>query len=75
MQRRKLCREFRREAVKLIRDRGAAVAQAARDPDHHENVRRKWPAKGKLIQSGSPGDDQMKPEQQQIKRLRRDLPG
>lgn len=42
MQRRKFSREFKLEAVKLIRDRGVAVAQAARDLDVHENVLRKW---------------------------------
>ncbi len=42
MQRRKFSREFKLEAVKLVRDRGVAVAQAARDLDLHENVLRKW---------------------------------
>ncbi len=35
-------REFKIEAVRLIRDRGVSVAQAARDLDVHENVLRKW---------------------------------
>ena len=42
MQRRKFSREFKLEAVKLVRDRGVPVAQAARDLDVHENVLRKW---------------------------------
>lgn len=42
MQRRKFTREFKVEAVRLIKDRGVAVAQAARDLDVHENVLRKW---------------------------------
>ena len=42
MQRRKFSREFKLEAVKLVKDRGVAVAQAARDLDIHENVLRKW---------------------------------
>ena len=42
MQRRKFSREFKLEAVKLVRERGVAVAQAARDLDLHENVLRKW---------------------------------
>jgi transposase len=41
MQRRKLSREFKLEAVKLIRERGVTVAQAVRDLDVHENVLRK----------------------------------
>ena len=42
MQRRKFTREFKVETVRLIKDRGDAVAQAARDLDVHENVLRKW---------------------------------
>ncbi len=42
MQRWKFSREFKLEAVKLIRERGVTVAQAARDLDVHENVLRKW---------------------------------
>ncbi len=40
MQRRKFSREFKLEAVRLVKDRGVAVAQAARDLDLHENVLR-----------------------------------
>ena len=42
MKRRSFTREFKVEAVKLVRDRGVSVAQAARDLDVHENVLRKW---------------------------------
>jgi transposase len=42
MQRRKFSREFKLEAVKLVRDRGVTMAQAARDLDLHINVLRKW---------------------------------
>ncbi len=42
MQRRKFGREFKIEAVRLIKDRGVSLAQAARDLDVHENVLRKW---------------------------------
>jgi transposase len=42
MQRRLFGREFKIEAVRLIRDRGVSVAQAARDLDVYENVLRKW---------------------------------
>ena len=41
-QRRTFSREFKLEAVKLVRDRGVSVAQAARDLDIHENLLRKW---------------------------------
>ena len=42
MQQRKLRRAFKLEAVRLVRERGVAVAQAARDLDVHGNVLRKW---------------------------------
>ena len=42
MQRRKFSREFKIEAVKLVRERGVSVAQAGRDLGVHENVLRKW---------------------------------
>jgi len=42
MQRRQFSREFKLEAVRLVRERGVSVAQAARDLDVHENVLRKW---------------------------------
>ena len=41
-ERRKFSREFKVEAVKLVKERGVSVAQAARDLDVHENVMRKW---------------------------------
>lgn len=74
MQRRKFSREFKLEAVKLVRERGVAVAQAARDLDLHENVLRKWVREAEVDpQSAFPGNGQMKPEQQEIERLRREL--
>jgi len=74
MQRRKFSREFKLEAVKLIRERGVTVAQAARDLDVHENVLRKW-VRDHEADPGSafPGHGVMKPEQQEIERLRREL--
>ena len=41
MQRRKFSRECKLEAVRLVKERGVAVTQAARDLDVHENVLRK----------------------------------
>ena len=40
--RRRFAREFKLEAVKLVRERGVSVAQVARDLDVHENMLRKW---------------------------------
>ena len=40
--RRTFSREFKLEAVRLVTERGVAVAQAAKDLDVRENVLRKW---------------------------------
>lgn len=42
MGRRQFTREFKVEAVRLVRERGVTVAQASRDLDVHENLLRKW---------------------------------
>ena len=42
MAKRTFTREFKLEAVKLVKDRGVSVAQASRDLDIHVNVLRKW---------------------------------
>ena len=74
MQRRRFSREFKVEAVKLVRERGVSVAQAARELDVHENVLRKWLKEfGADPQHAFPGHGQMKPEQQEIERLRREV--
>jgi transposase len=73
MRRRKFSREFKVEAVKLVKDRGVSVAQAARDLDVHENVMRKWvKAFGSDPAQAFPGRGQMKPEEQELERLRRE---
>ena len=74
MQRRKFSREYKLEAVKLVRERGVGVAQAARDLDVHENVLRKWIKEyGADPVQAFPGHGQMKPEQLEIDRLRKEV--
>jgi transposase len=74
MQRRIFSREYKLEAVKLVKERGVAVAQAARDLDVHENVLRKWVREyGSDPAQSFPGKGQMKPEQLEIERLRREV--
>lgn len=67
MQRRKFSREFKLEAVKLVRERGVTAVQAARDLDLHENVLRKW-VRDHDAGAGSafPRHGVTKPEQQEI---------
>lgn len=74
MQRRKFSREFKLEALRLVKERGVSVAQAARDLDLHENVLRKWVRElGADPQHAFPGHGQMKPEQFEIDRLRKEV--
>ena len=74
MERRRFTREFKVEAVKLVRVRGVAVKQAARDLNIHENVLRKWVKEFATDpQRAFPGHGQMKPEQLEIERLRREV--
>lgn len=66
MTRRQFSREFKREAVHLVVDRGVSFAQVARDLDVHQTVLRRWvqqyrdrpdaafPGKGQL----APADDE-----------------
>ena len=62
MQRRKFSREFKVEAVKLVRDRGVSMAQAARDLDLHINVLRKWVGDHGADPSGAfPGHGRCRP--------------
>jgi transposase len=72
--RRTFSREYKLEAVKLIRERGVSVAQAARDLDVHPNVLRKWVQDFTDDPAGAfPGHGNLKPEQQEIERLRREV--
>ena len=72
MERREFNREFKLELVKLVRERGVTVAQAARDLDVQTNVLRKW-VREAVSDPGSafPGHGTMKPEHQEIERPRR----
>ena len=72
--RRAYTREFKLEAVKLIRDRGVSYAQASRDLGVHATVLRKWVADFEADPAQAfPGQGQMKPEAAEIERLRREV--
>lgn len=72
--RRVFTREFKVEAVRLVRDRGVTVAQAARDLGIHENVLRKWVRSVTTDPVHAfPGQGQMKPEQAEIAALKKEV--
>jgi transposase-like protein len=74
MQRRKFTREFKLETVRLIRERGVSFAQASEDLGVHESQLRDWVKKfADDPQHAFPGNGQMKPEQVEIARLKREV--
>ncbi len=71
--RRQFSREFKLEAVKLVKERGVSVAQAGRDLDVHENVLRKWIREATSDpREAFPGKGVMKPEQAELDRLKKE---
>ena len=74
MQRRKFGCEFKVEAVRLVRERGVSVAQAPRDLDVHETMLHPWVKQAAVDPHHSfPGQGQIKPEQIEIDRLRKEV--
>ena len=74
MERRKYAREFKLEAVNLVKERGVSIVQAARDLDLNHNVLRRWVKElGADPKHAFPGLGQMKPEQLEIDRLRKEV--
>ena len=74
MERRQFTREFKLEAVRLIRDRGVSYVQASQDLGVHTSQLRDWVKKySDDPQDAFPGHGQMKPEQLEIARLKREV--
>jgi transposase len=72
--RRKFSREFKLEAVKLVKERGVSVPQAAEDLDVHENVLRKWVRElREEPQEAFPGNGKQKVQDAEIARLRKEV--
>jgi len=72
--RRTFSREFKLEAVRLVKERGVSLAQACSDLDLHENVLRKWVREAAADPLHAfPGQGQMKPEQAEIERLKKEV--
>src|SRR4029078_11630767 len=74
MERRKFTREFKVEAVRLIKDRGVSYVQASQDLKVHTSQLRDWVKKfADDPHHAFPGNGQMKPEQLEIARLKREV--
>ena len=74
MERRKSTREFKLEAVRLIKERGVSYVQASQDLGVHVSQLRDWVKKfADDPEHAFPGHGQMKPEQLEIARLKREV--
>src|ERR1700687_2606852 len=74
MERRKFTREFKQEAVRLIKERGVSYSQASYDLGVHQSQLRGWvKALADDPQQAFPGQGQMKPEQLEIAQLKREV--
>ena len=74
MSRRRYTREYKLEAIKLVTERGVTMTQASRDLGVHINTLREWTREFQEDPEHSfPGHGQMKPEQAEIARLRREV--
>src|ERR1700752_658419 len=74
MERRKFTREFKLEAVRLIKERGVSYVQASQDLGVHVSQLRDWVKKfADAPEHAFPGHGQMKPEQLEIARLKREV--
>ena len=74
MAKRTFSREFKLEAVKLVKERGVSMAQASRDLDVQTNVQSKWIRDDEAdpVQA-FPGQGQMKADQAEIAKLKKEV--
>jgi len=74
MPRRKFSREFKIEAVRLVTERGVAVAQAARDLDLAEGQLRRWMRELAVAPQGAfPGNGQQHADMAEIAALKKEV--
>jgi transposase len=74
MGRRSFSREFKLEAVKLVRERGVSVTQASTDLGISQSVLGRWVREASADpKQAFPGRGQMKPDDAEVARLKREL--
>jgi len=72
--RRHFTREFKRDAVQLVTEKGMPVGKVARELDIHPNLLHLW--RRRFLKDGDKafvGKGRVKPEDAEIKRLRKEL--
>ncbi len=74
MKRRTFSREFKIEAVKLVTERGVAVAQGCRELELSESVLRRWMRELEGAPVGAfPGNGRLSAEQAELVALRKEV--
>ena len=74
MVRRSFSREFKLEAVKLVKERGVTITQAATDLGIAQSMLGRWVRQFAVDKTQAfPGRGQMKPDDAEVARLRREL--
>ena len=72
--RRKFDSEFKREAVRQVVEGGRPVAEVARSLGIHEMLLHKWKRQySEAPENSFPGMGRLKPQEEEIRRLRREL--
>jgi transposase len=72
--RRKFSREFKVEAVQMIREGGYGVLEVAKDLGVRPDVLRRWKRQVETAGLGAfPGSGRLQPEDEEMRRLRREL--
>jgi transposase len=72
--RRRFDKEFKMETARLMVEKGRKASDLARDLDIHENVLRKWRQQFlEDTKSAFPGKGHLKPEEEEIRRLKKKL--
>ena len=71
--RRRFSPEFKLEAVKLIKEGGVKVAQAARDLDVYETSLRRWIKQYEVDHGQGPSGALTTAEKEELRRLRREV--
>ena len=71
--RRSFSKDFKLEAVKLIKEGGLSVARAAKDLGVYETSLRRWLKQYEVDQGNSPAGALTTAEKEELRRLRRDV--
>lgn len=73
-ERRKYTREFKLEVVKTIVEEGKSLSAVSRELDIRPNLLQRWVAEYKASPDNAfPGSGQLKPDDVEVAKLRRDL--